>query len=221
MKKVSIITRAYNRLEYTIKCINSVCDNTIYPEYEHIIINNNSTDGTKEWLNWIKGIENRWFEKVIPIHLNKNLKDFGGMIVGTKYISKDSEYIVQLDNDIEVPKGWLTALVKVIEHEIDSKAVMLKRTGVKTIITPKNIRTVDDYEYGDIPIIVACYIIKTNDFINVMNECKNCSGLSGKLKKLIKIINVKCNQIEGWNGETYIQHEKYQPSSKRIYLHNN
>ena len=49
MKKVSIITRCYNKLEYTIRCIESVARNTEYDNYEHIIVNNNSNDGTTEW----------------------------------------------------------------------------------------------------------------------------------------------------------------------------
>ena len=38
-----------NKLEYTIRCIESVRRYTRYGNYEHIIINNNSSDGTKEW----------------------------------------------------------------------------------------------------------------------------------------------------------------------------
>jgi glycosyltransferase involved in cell wall biosynthesis len=217
MKKVSIITRAYNRLEYTTQCINDVRNNTIYPNYEHIIINNNSSDGTREWLEWIKGMENNWFEKVIPAHLSNNYHDWNGMREGLKFISEDSEYIVQLDNDISVPKNWLTHMINTIES-VDNKVIQLKRTGVQTIITPKNIRQVGEVEGGDITTSVACYMVRTKDFKEVINEIGICDSISGKLNSsCFKILNVKCHQIEGWDGKDYIQHEKYQPSSERVY----
>ena len=34
MAKVSIITRAFNRLEYTTKCIDEIIKNTNYDSYE-------------------------------------------------------------------------------------------------------------------------------------------------------------------------------------------
>jgi glycosyltransferase involved in cell wall biosynthesis len=222
MKKVSIITRAYNRLEYTTQCINNVKNNTVYPEYEHIIINNNSSDGTREWLNWIKEMENNWFEKVVPIHLNNNLRDFGGFREGANHVSEDSEYIVKLDNDIIVPNGWITAMVNVIENS-DSKVVMLKRTGVKTIITPKVIEKIGDQEGGKISHSVACFMLRTKDFKSIMNNINGDSEIVRSLKSsCFKITNMICHQIEGWDSsdKSYIQHEKYPPSSKGVWLPN-
>jgi glycosyltransferase involved in cell wall biosynthesis len=217
VKKVSIITRAYNRLEYTIRCINSVRDNTVYPNYEHIIVNNNSSDGTEQWLHWIKGMENRWFDKVIPIHSDTNRHDFGGLVFGMNYISPDSVYVVQLDNDIKVPKGWLQAMMTVIE-KVDSKVVMLKRTGVQTILTPNTVKNIDGITGGEINTCVACFMLRVDDFRSIMNNTSAAGYIVGSLKTTcFKITSMTCHQIEGWNGRTYIQHDKYQPSSKRIY----
>ena len=48
MEKVSLIMRAYNRLEYTIETLSNIIENTVYDNYEIIIINNNSSDGTAQ-----------------------------------------------------------------------------------------------------------------------------------------------------------------------------
>ena len=112
MKKVSIITRAYNRLEYTMQCMNWVKQNTKYENYEHIIINNNSNDGTKQWCDWVETNLGHWYDKVRFVHLNENTGDWGGMIKSLEFISSDSEYIVQLDNDVKVPKNWLQKMIR-------------------------------------------------------------------------------------------------------------
>ena len=54
MAKTSIITRAFNRLEYTILCVRQVQLLAKDADYEHIIINQNSSDGTEQWLRSMK-----------------------------------------------------------------------------------------------------------------------------------------------------------------------
>ena len=105
--KISVIIRCFNRLEYSIQCIQSVIDNTQYPNYDIIVVNNHSLDGTKEWLNWICNYSNR-YSHMRSLHLEENLGDYGGLVRG--FEETDSEFIVKLDNDIIVPSGWLTAL---------------------------------------------------------------------------------------------------------------
>ena len=207
MKKVSIITRAHNRLEYTIQCISTVRRNTRWENYEHLIINNNSVDGTREWLGWVETMPKAYYPKIKSIHLDKNMGDWGGMLAATPYI--DSDYIVQLDNDIAVPKGWLTSLVNVLE-ESGAGVVTLKRTGVQQVIEAKNIRTIAGEECGDIPFNVACYITSTENWEKHSPHILNCRGLTNRIGwGCIKIIGKLCHQMEGWNGETYIQHDKY------------
>jgi len=207
--KVSIITRAYNRLDYTIKCINLVKQNTIYSNYEHLIIDNASSDGTAQWLKWIKARPNNWFDKVRPVYQDKNHGDWGGMVEGAKHIADDSEYIVQLDNDIEVPYEWLTGLIDALTVS-GQKVTMLKRTGVQQTLIPKNIRVYAPFDGGDVDICVACFAVKTIDFKSVMNKVKRCGEIPKALNsKCFKITSLTCHQMEGWNGETYIQHNKY------------
>ena len=162
MPRISIITRAYNRLEYTTRCVAAVRNNTKYEDYEHIIVNNASSDGTKLWINWISRMKNGWYKKVRGIHLPTNTGDFGGMKAGLKHTQ--SEYVIQLDNDIEVPEGWMTAVLEVIETT-NADAVMFRRrvVGKQLALGNKKQYTLKDgrqVNVGTVPLVVACYIMK-------------------------------------------------------------
>lgn len=57
MNNVSIIIVTYNQLEYTKKCIQSIWQNTQADTYEIVVVDNNSKDNTREWLEQTKGIK--------------------------------------------------------------------------------------------------------------------------------------------------------------------
>ena len=50
VKPLSFIILTYNNLEYTQNCVNSIRENVNKSTYEIIVVDNNSTDGTSEWL---------------------------------------------------------------------------------------------------------------------------------------------------------------------------
>lgn len=99
----SIIILTYNKLEYTKKCIESIRKYTKDEEYEIIIVDNNSTDGTRSW------IENQNDIKSI---LNKENVGFpAGCNMGIK-ISKKENDILLLNNDTIVTINWISNLKK-------------------------------------------------------------------------------------------------------------
>lgn len=51
----SIIIPVYNRVSYTQQCLESLIHNTPDDLYEVIIVDNASTDGTKDFLNLLEG----------------------------------------------------------------------------------------------------------------------------------------------------------------------
>lgn len=216
---VSIITRAYNRLEYTIQCVNAVRENTVL-DYEHIIINNNSNDGTSEWLDWITSMPNGWYDRVGVVHMTENVGDWGGMVIGAGAVSPGCSYIAQLDNDILVPPRWLSRAVGLLEVT-GMNVVMLKRIGVQTHIRASNIRRADvdgvSLEFGDIGYAVACWVARAELFANV-GEFGGCKPFTKACGGVVKVLNLECRQIDGWDPvkRSYVQHEKYLPYKDHV-----
>ncbi|MFB9762683.1 glycosyltransferase family 2 protein [Ectobacillus funiculus] len=62
---VSVVTAVYNGEKYLQECIQSILNQT-YPEFEYIIVNDGSTDGTKEILDAVQDT------RVRIIHLDQN-----------------------------------------------------------------------------------------------------------------------------------------------------
>jgi len=212
--KVSIIIRAFNRLEYTIQCINSIIYNSGYEDYEIIVVNQGSTDGTKQWLNWIKKMPNKWYDKVIPVHFRRNYGDFGGMKIGFKYSSGD--IIMKLDNDIFMEtRGWLDKMVKIYQY-LNADILMAKRKGVKEQLPFDESKAVvipymkEKYRCVKIPRATACYITHRDIFELRYKNAKSDKHLTST-DNCWKCLDIIANHIEGYDPEkeTYIQHDKY------------
>ena len=114
---VSILIPVYNKLEFTKRCIEAIERNNDYPDYEIIIMDNGSTDGTKEYLDQL--IESN--QRVRVIHSAEN----AGFVKGCNAASEiaKGKYILFLNNDTEVQKGWLSSLVDFAETHEDCGAV--------------------------------------------------------------------------------------------------
>ncbi|MDP3830647.1 MAG: glycosyltransferase, partial [Ignavibacteriaceae bacterium] len=106
MPKTSIIVLTYNSLKYTKKFYQSLVNSNV-EEYELIIIDNASTDSTKEFLDEIS--KHKPKVKVIfnetnvgfPCGINQALKEAKG------------NYIVIANNDIVLTEGWLERMIEV------------------------------------------------------------------------------------------------------------
>lgn len=101
MPKTSIIILTYNNLDYTKQCIESIRKYTKESSYEIIVIDNASTDATKEYLQQ---------EDNIKVLFNKENKGFPiGCNQGIKLAHPDND-ILLLNNDTIVTTNWLDNL---------------------------------------------------------------------------------------------------------------
>lgn len=104
--EVSIIILTRNGLEYTKLCITSIQNNTD-ENYELIFVDNDSKDGTAQYLKTVKNsttIENK---------VNRGFA--GGCNQGLKIAR--GKYIVLLNNDTVVTKGWLTKMISWLKQD--------------------------------------------------------------------------------------------------------
>lgn len=106
--RFSIFIPVYNKLEYTKLCLESILKNTDLKKHacEFILLDDGSTDGTREYLDSL-GIE-----KVI--HLPVNVKT---LIFSLGLRVCQGEYLVFVNNDTIVTKGWLENLLLCMESD--------------------------------------------------------------------------------------------------------
>jgi GT2 family glycosyltransferase len=121
----SILILCCNELKYTRQCLESVLRHTRHP-YELILIDNGSTDGTREFLEEIRkgridrssllmGKKAGHPVRVEIIHNDKNLGYAAGNNQG---IAKArGRYVIFLNNDTVVTKHWLEGMITWVLHE--------------------------------------------------------------------------------------------------------
>ncbi|HBR02768.1 MAG TPA: hypothetical protein DD738_09165 [Ruminiclostridium sp.] len=110
--EVSVIVLTYNNLAYNRQCIQSIFEKTAYPNFNVIIVDNQSTDGTRDYLQELdaKRIQN------LQIIFNEENKGFAaGNNIGIHVARGD--YVLLLNNDTIVTRGWITSMVKHMEND--------------------------------------------------------------------------------------------------------
>jgi GT2 family glycosyltransferase len=108
--QASIIVLSRDNLAFTRMCAASIFENTEYPNYELILIDNGSSDGSAKELQRLAGL----VPHVLTI-LNDHNAGFGpGNNQGLREATGD--ILVLLNNDTMVPRGWLTRLARHLEN---------------------------------------------------------------------------------------------------------
>ena len=101
----SIIIVTWRNLMLTRLCLESVLRNTEYANYEIIVVDNNSDDGTSAYLQEMAARHDQ-----IKILLNQH--NYGFAKANNQGIALSrGEYLVLLNNDTIVPPGWLSRLL--------------------------------------------------------------------------------------------------------------
>ncbi|WP_127532086.1 glycosyltransferase family 2 protein [Paenibacillus kobensis] len=105
--KASVVLLAYNNLNYTRDCVESILANTHDVDYELILVDNGSTDGTKAYFESISGAK--------VIHLKYNLHVVKGFNMGM--MAAEGQYCAVLCNDFIFTPNWLSNLMICIESD--------------------------------------------------------------------------------------------------------
>jgi len=109
---VDICIVTYNRLEYLKNCVWSIIASTKI-NYRLIVISDNSTDGTNEWLNEMKS-----HGKIDEIIINE--ENLGSTKTFNKVINAStSEFFVMLNDDMWFHRGWDEACVRLFNENKD------------------------------------------------------------------------------------------------------
>lgn len=105
--KILAVVVTYNRLELLKRCIISLTNQT-YTNFDILIVNNGSTDGTKEWIDTLS-------DNIIKIH-QENRGGAGGFHMGQKFGYDNGYDWIWMMNDDGVPtNNQLEVLKKVCD----------------------------------------------------------------------------------------------------------
>jgi GT2 family glycosyltransferase len=109
--KVIVLILSYNGVHLLNESISSYLTND-YPEFKVIVIDNGSTDGTKEWIE-------RTFRGITVLRTEKNLGYSGGFNFGLDYAfnKKQTDYVLITNNDVKADFRVISELVKVAESD--------------------------------------------------------------------------------------------------------
>lgn len=105
--EVSIAVIAYNKLDYTKLCVESILKYTPnYINYELILVNNGSTDGTQEY-----------FESISPTKLFSLKVNSLQIMNGAVPRLFEGKYQLVISNDVIVTENYLDNLIKCMESD--------------------------------------------------------------------------------------------------------
>jgi len=106
---VSIVIPAWNKWDYTFRCLMSLVKNTDGIPYETIVVDNASSDETRVALPLLKGIR---------VHRNQENLGFARASNQGAAMAR-GRYILFLNNDTEALPNWLPPLVRILDTEPD------------------------------------------------------------------------------------------------------
>ncbi|WP_152396379.1 glycosyltransferase [Paenibacillus guangzhouensis] len=111
--KTSIVIATFNKLNYNQLCIESIRKYTSHLDYEIIVVDNNSTDGTVDWLNQQ--------EDILAVF---NTENFGFPKACNQGIElATGDHILLLNNDTIVTKDWLDNMLRCLHSDESIGAV--------------------------------------------------------------------------------------------------
>lgn len=162
---VNICMVTYNRLEFTKQSVDSLIKFTKFP-HTITVIDNNSQDGTKEYLTNLK--ENGIIKNLVLLEENVGVAKASNLAWS---LEPNAEYYLKFDNDIVIEKDdWLEQMVKVIEAIPEAGAVAYNFEPVSyshSFVNNVKVRIKKEGNLGG-----ACILIpnRTKDILGYWNE---------------------------------------------------
>ena len=104
---VSVVLLAYNHLDYTKQCVESLFQYTNDVDYELITVDNGSSDGTREYFDSLPNRKKLSFQENIGVD----------RAVNRGFELAEGKYALNLSNDIVVTHNWLVNLVTCMESD--------------------------------------------------------------------------------------------------------
>jgi glycosyltransferase involved in cell wall biosynthesis len=138
MEKVSLMMVTYNRLDLTKRTIENI-NKTVKCDYNLIIVDNNSTDGTVEYLKELGCTKLVLNNDNLGIGRGRNQALWAADQIGT-------DWYCTIDNDVEMPEGWLAESIGILKSNPEFGAIGVNFEGKSYPLVKKG-----GYEFQDKP----------------------------------------------------------------------
>ncbi len=191
-QKCTVIIPVFNKVEFTRRCIESIRSNTPQQLFDIIIIDNASTDNTKNFLKSLEG-------GIRVITNEKNLGFARACNQGAQITSAD--YLLFLNNDTEPKKGWLEPLLNIITQDYSVGAVGSKLLFPDGTIQHAGLAIFDDHKLPDPLVARHIYYGQPMD-IDEANQLRQYQALTAAC---LLVHKSAFNEVGGfdesyWNG---------------------
>lgn len=168
--QVSIIIPIYNQLQYTLNCLYTLEKNDSLIDKEIIIINDNSTDESFDYLSKI--------ENITLIDNKKNLGFLKNINLGIN--KAKGEFIYILNNDTEVQENYLSTLLDIFKTRKNVGAV-----GSKMIFSNNILQEAGCLIFKDAEIVnLGRFDAIDNPSFNFLRKVDYSSGCSLLFKRI-------------------------------------
>ncbi len=172
MAAVSIVVPVFNQVHLTRRCLASLFDGATKP-HELIVVDNNSTDDTPEYLKSasVEGRKRGWTIQTITNSKNKGVS--AAFNLGIK--ASRSDYVILLNNDTWLMPGWDNAILEVAQKiNGDMVGAYYYEGPFDEIQTPKLAKRFTSRNKGkysdDWAAIMMCYKRSTFEKIGLFDE---------------------------------------------------
>lgn len=186
--KVVVVIVNFNGRELLRRCLESIERNTTYPNFEVIVVDNGSTDGS------IEMVKSR-FPEVLLITNSQNLGYAKACNQGARLgLKRGADYVIFLENDTEVlSKRWIEKLLKAVHREEKIGLVAPRVKGICEGILLNPLRP-------SLPLVLGGY--KPPPFLSHTTEVEFVFGVALLVsKKLIDTIGLLDELFSPFVGE--------------------
>ena len=168
--KVSIVIPTFNRLELTRACLKALHANTPAEDFELIVVDNASTDGTREFV-----AAEQTAGRLTAILNEKNAGFAHACNQGAA--AARGKYVLFLNNDTEVRPGWLSPLIQSAEADPQIGALGGKLLYSDNTIQHAGVVLLDDRAHGD-PLLAQHIFSRQPHDLPEANRPRICPALT-------------------------------------------
>lgn len=214
--KVAILSLTLDRLYYTLHCFKSLKQNAGYP-YEHLVVDNGSTDGTYEYLKE---------EGYNIIRNNENKGIAFAFCQAVQYFKdKDIDILIKVDPDAEVlTPGVIAKIVEFFQKSSEYIAISPLVLGLGNPPIIKNRKNIEGINIGEVYAVGGIFrAMRMKDVLDLVSKLK-VEELNEKFMfeycqknnlKMCYLTDYKINHFETTGGQV----RRYPQYFKKQYIY--